>query len=314
MKSAHSSLYTALIIVITGRVSAAEPADAIRNPEERAAFAAIAARFESAPAATKTKGTTTIKMDGLKGRKPAGGTCSVTVDAAGHIVNVTSNVADFTNEEFKLFAAFPELTSLTLWHNGKIDAKAITSPCDGTGLVHLKDLKKLTKLTLAGGALNDAGMAEAAKLPALAELHIWHASFTDAGVAAFRNHPRLEVVKIGPMWTNDLTDKSLEALAGCPKLRHIQIAETHLTWDGGLKHLAEKPGSLAIVDLKNCLIEPAEVEKLRAALPKVKVEWEGLAAIGTHLAGNNFGRNRAAKWMPKDLLARALGAGSKSKP
>jgi hypothetical protein len=312
--TAFRVLIAAGFVLAGAGLPAAEPGEAIKSPAERAAWDAIAARFSSKPVLVEAKGKgATIKLEGLKNPRIEGATGSVQLDAAGHVVNVTANRGEFTNDEFEHFAAFPELASLTLWHNGKIDPKAQKSDHDGSGLAHLAGLKKLTRVTLAGGGFSDAGMAAAAKLPALTELHIWHSSFTDAGVAEFRNHPRLEVIKIGPMWTSDLTDRSLEALAGCPKLRHIQIEETHLTWDGGLKHLAEKPGALAVVDLKNCLIEPAEVEKLRAALPKVKVEWEGLAGAGAALT-SNFARGKAAKWMPKDLLARAAAEADKAPP
>ena len=299
----------ALALCAAGGARAADP---ILFPTERAAWDAIAARFADKPILADGKGKgATLRVEGLKGQKAGDGTASVQLDPAGRVVNVTSNRAGFTNDEFKLFAAFPELAALTLWHNGKIDPKARTSECDGTGLAHLSGLTKLTKVTLAGGGLSDAGMAEAAKLPALAELHAWHSSFTDAGVAAFRGHPRLEVIRVGPMWTADLTDKSLEALAGCPRLRHLQVAETYLTWDGGLRHLAEKPGALVLVDLKNCLIDPADVERLRAALPTVKVAWEGLAGAGQTLAASSFARGKAEKWMPKELLARAAAEAGK---
>lgn len=286
------------------------PADIIRDAAERSAWAAIAARFDGPTTVTKGKDTVTLRVDGLKGQPKGGGMASVTVNAQGRVINVTSNAAAFTNEEFRLFAAFGELTALTLWHNGKIDPQAKTSPWDGTGLNHLMGLANLRRVTLAGGALSDAGMAVAARLPALTELHIWHASFTDQGVACFRKHPRLEVIKIGPMWKPDLTDKSLEALSECPKLRHIQAAEMYLTWEGGLKHLLKLP-SLERVDLKNCLIVPADVARLRQALPRVKVDWEGLAGAGATLAESTYSRRKAESWMPKDLIAQALAEAKK---
>jgi hypothetical protein len=305
----------AVLLLAAPEARAADPADAVTSPAERAAWQAIAARFTGVPEAAAAKGKgATVRVAGLKGLKPGTGTASVRLDAAGRVVNVTSDRADFTTDEFKLFAAFPELESLTLWHNGKIDPKARTSAHDGTGLAHLAGLAKLTKVTLAGGGLSDAGMAAAAKLPALTELHAWHSSFTDAGVAEFRGHPRLEVLKVGPMWTADLTDKALEAVAGCPRLRHLQIAETYLTWDGGLRHLVERPGALATIDLKNCLIDPADVAKLKAALPKAAVAWEGLAGAGATLAASNFSRGKAEKWMPKELLARAAAEAAKAPP
>ncbi len=307
-------LVAASLVLTAASLRADDPADAIKFPAERAAWEAIAARFEGKPtlAAGTGKGAS-ISVDGLKGQKAGAGSASVQLDAAGHVTNVTSNGAAFTNDEFKLFAAFPELTALTLWHNGKLDPKAKTSAHDGTGLSHLAGLSKLTRVTLAGGALSDAGMAAAAKLPALTELHAWHASFTDAGVAAFRDHPRLEVVRIGPMWAADLTDKTLEVLSTCPKLRSLQFAEAYLTWDGGLRHLAAVPG-LKTLDLKNSLIDPADVEKAKAAMPNTAVAWEGLAGAGTTLAASKYSLGKAEKWMPKDLLARAAAEAAKAPP
>jgi hypothetical protein len=288
-------------------------ADPMLPADEQAAWDAIAARFTDSPTTSHVPGKgITIKVTGLKSRSDGKGMASILIDSTGHVVNVTTDGAYFTNDEFKLFARFPDLASLTLWHNFNPDKKAKTSLDSGEGLAHLLTLKKLSKVTLAGGGLNDAGLAVAATLPHLAELHIWHARFTDAGIAALKNHPSLEVIKVGPMWANDITDASLAALATCPKLRHIQIAETYLSWDNGLSHISKLP-NLAILDLKNCLIEPADVDRVKAALPKCKVEWAGLAEAGKTLAGSGFFRGRAEKWMPKDLLAKAAIAAAASK-
>ena len=298
-------LATLALLTFALPMRAADPADAIKSPTERAAWKEIADRFEGAQTLVPGKGKeVSIRVEGLKGQKPASGTASVQVDADGRVTNVTSNAAGFTNDEFKLFAAFPELTSLTLWHNGKIDSKAKSSPHDGTGLAHLTGLKKFGRVTLAGGGLSDAGLAAAAKLPALTELHMWHSSFTDVGFTALRDHPTLEVVRMGPMWLPDTTDKTLEVLGTCPRLRSLQVSETYLTWDGGLRHLAGLKG-LKSLDLKNCLIDPADVEKAKAAMPGAVVAWEGLAGAGATLAASPFARGKAEKWMPKELLAKA---------
>lgn len=296
-----------LVLLCTGPLRA-EPAAALKFPGEQRAWEQIAARFDGAPIA-KPDGakTTEVSVTGLKADpKAAAATASVRIDnATGHVVAVTSNGAKFTDDEFAIFTGFPELTALTLWHN--------SGGFTGTGAAHLATLPKLERLTLAGGGLNDAGMAAAAKLTNLHELRAWHCRFTDAGVAALRKHPSLESISIGPSWESTITDKSLEPLADCPKLHKLTITETWLTWDGGLKHLPKLNGTLTDLDLGICLIEPADVERLRKELPNTKIIWKGLAGAGADFA-KPYQRQKASKWIPKDLIDRAIAEAAKNPP
>jgi hypothetical protein len=285
---------------------AADPTPALKDPVEQKAWAAIAARFASAPSvkADNTK-TTEIAVTGLKNDpKGANATASITVDkASGHVVQVTSNGAGISDAEMAAFAAFPDLQNITLWHNS---GNGFT----GTGLAGVAKLPKLERVTLAGGSFDDAGMAEAAKMPKLKELRAWHSKFTDAGVATFRNHPALESITIGPMWEKALTDKTLEALATCPKLKKLGISETWLTWEGGLKHLVKLKGTLTDLDFGNCIIEPAELERLRTEMPGTKIAWKGLGA-GKEELSKAWIRPKAEKWIPKELLDRVMAGESK---
>jgi len=279
--------------------AAADPAPALRDPAEQRAWEAIAARFTAAPSVkTDTAKATELAVAGLKTDPKGGGSASISVDkASGRVTAVISNGAAFRDEEFVHFAAFPELRGLTLWHN--------SGGFTGIGLASLAKLQKLERLTLAGGGLNDAGLVEAAKLPRLRELRAWHSKITDAGVAAFRSHPTLESIKIGPNWEDALTDKTLESLALCPRLKKFGIAETWLTWDGGLRHLTKLKGQLTDLDFGNCIIEPADVERLRKEMPETKIVWLGLGAGKAQLEVPWI-RPRAEKWIPKELLQRAM--------
>jgi hypothetical protein len=275
------------------------PVPKLPDPAEQKAWEAIAARFEGAPTLKSTNSKTLeIAVEGLKGDPKKGGSASITVDVAGggHVVGVTSNGARFTDDEFELFAPFKELNTLTLWHN---------APSSGVGLKHLMGLPKLSKLTLAGGGLNDDGMAVAAKLPALKSLRAWHCKFGDAGIAAFREHPMLEEIAVGAMWDQLFSDKTIEALSTCPKLQKVQIAETRLSWDGGLSHLLARKRTLKSVDLGNCIVEASDVERLRKGLPDAKVEWKGLGAAGTDFQ-KSWTRGKAEKWIPKELIEKAI--------
>ncbi len=289
-------------------VRAKEPMYALPFPEERQAWEAIAARFNDGFTETRGRGIVELAVKGLKGPKPAEtATASIRVDeASGHVIEVGSNGAHFTDPEFANFAKFPELRALTLWHNGGADF-------NGTGLAHVAALPKLEKITLAGGSLNDAGMAELAKIKTLREFHAWHAAYTDAGIAALRAHPALEVFRVGPQWKPTFTDQGLAALATCPKLARVGVDETWLTWDGSLHLLADRRDTLKSIDLGSCLIDPADVDRLRAALPKVTIQWKGLPAAGAAFQKPQV-RATAEKWMPKELIARAVSEAEKAAP
>ncbi len=295
---AHFAVY-ALIV----SAAVADPAPTLRDPAEQRAWEAIASRFTSAPSVkTDTAKATELAVSGLKSDPKGGGSASISVDkTGGHVVEVTSNGAGFRDEEFANFAAFPELRGLTLWHN---------SGFTGTGLASILKLSKIDHLTLAGGGLNDAGLAEAAKFRQLRELRAWHNQLTDAGMAAFRNHPALESVTIGQMWDNALTDKTLEILSQCPRLKKFGISETWLTWEGGLRHLVKLKGQLTDLDLGNCIIEPADVERLRKEMPETKIAWKGLEA-GKEEILKPWIRPRAERWIPKELIDRAIGGAGK---
>jgi hypothetical protein len=219
--------------------------------------------------------TTELAVTGLHGKAKSDGSASILIEkSSGHVVEVTSNGANFRDEEFAHFAAFTELRALTLWHN---------SDFTGTGLAKIAKLPNLQRITLAGGSLNDAGMAEAAKIQTMRELRVWHAKFSDAGIAKLRGHPALESIKMGPSWESLLTDKTLEHLAECPKLTKLGIAETWLTWEGGLRHLVKRKGQIAEIELGNCIIAVAEVERLRRELPGTKISWGGPTAAAEEL-------------------------------
>jgi len=280
-------------------VARAEEPVAWKFPEEKKGWEAIAARFNDGVTVKKDRGVTELSVKGLKQAKQGdAAAASVRVDeASGHVFEVGSNGAHFTDAEFAIFAKFPEVRALTLWHNGGTDF-------NGTGLAQVAG-QKLEKVTLAGGSLNDAGMAELGKIKTLKEFHAWHAAYTDKGVAELKNHPALEAFRVGPQWKPNFTDAGLAALATCPKLARVGVDETWLTWDGSLHALVDRKDTLKSVDLGSCLIEPAEVEKLRAALPGAKVQWKGLAAAGAAFQKAPV-RATAEKWMPKELVAKAV--------
>jgi hypothetical protein len=280
----------------------------VRFPEEQAAWKAMAARFTEAPKVKADSAKTVeLAVSGLRGSTPpnTAATASIVVDkATGHVITVGGNGANFNDDELGSFAAFSELNNLALFHN---------SGFTGAGLAKLTGLKKLERVTLAGGSLEDAGMRELAKFPALRELRVFHSKFTDAGVAAFRDNPTLEYIWIGPQWSSRQTDKSIAALATCPKLKKLAIDQTWLTWEGSLKALATRPTPVADIDFVNCIIEPADMEKLKQATPSAKIAWKGLGS-GAEELQKPWIKSAAEQWIPKELLERVRIEGAKLPP
>jgi hypothetical protein len=279
----------------------------LRFPEEQAAWKGIAAHFTEAPKVKADSAKTLeLAVSGVRGSKtPDAGNASIVIDkTSGHVTTVIANGANFSDDEISVFAGFPELNNLALFHN---------SGFIGAGLASLAKLKKLERVTLAGGSLEDAGMRELAKFPALRELRVFHSKFTDAGVAAFRDHPTLEYIWIGPQWSSRQTDKSIAALATCPKLKKLAIDQTWLTWEGSLKQLAARKTPVAEIDFVNCIIEPADVEKLRQATPSSKIAWKGFGS-GAEELQKPWLKSTAEQWIPKELLERVRAEGAKLPP
>ena len=297
--------------VFAGSLLAAE-AVTLTEATEDAAWRKIAQRFSGELVVQRNRNGTLrqIEVRGLKHDAPDKGWARVVLDPqSGRVVEFAGDRSAFTNDEFRTFAAFAELERLTLWHNSNFhDKNAPIESYDASGLVHVRPLAKLTRLTLAGGAFDDAGMKAAASLPQLKYIGVWHVRVSDAGMEHLREHPSLEEIRLGPFWGELMTDKTLAHLATCPKLAKLSFGETYLTYEGGLKHLLARKDTLKSLDLSNALIEPADVEKIRGALPNSDIQWGGLSAAGAVLAESNWHLGKARNWMPAELIERALKA------
>jgi hypothetical protein len=277
--------------------------------EERKAWEAIAARFESPVGVKPSRDGVVLGVTRLREDEKRRGVCSLTLDgASGRVVQVSSDGPVFSNAALAELAVFTELRSLTCWHNGHVPASSPggDQAFDGTGLRSLRELPRLESLTLSGGTLTDAGMVEVAQLPRLRVFNAWHTRITDAGLSRLAEHAALEEIALGPFWEAKATDRALAHLASCPRLARIKLMESWYTWEGGLRQLLTRKDTLRVVDLDNCLIEPGDVERLRLALPGVKVQWQGLAGAGRVLRDSGWQLGKAKKWMPAELIERAM--------
>lgn len=280
----------------------------LKDAGENAAWEKIRSRFNGKTEVRKnSKGKPwQVKVYGFKDDKKGGGWARISIGDNGRVFEVSSDRAGFTNEEFKIFVAFKELEKLTLWHNSNFhDKKAPIENYGGAGLVHLKSLKKLSRVTLAGGGIDDEGLKAAAELPNLKYIGMWHVVATDEGFSYFRGNKTIEELRLGPFWAKQLTDKTLDHLSECPNLKVLKFGETYLTYEG-MKNLVKIKDSLKELDLENSVVSPEDVEKIKKDLPNTKVKWRGLASAGKVFKESGWHLGKAKKWMPKKLIEEAI--------
>ncbi|TVP96786.1 MAG: hypothetical protein EA381_16675 [Planctomycetaceae bacterium] len=212
-------------------------------------------------------------------------------DENGRVTHLVGNGPLLSNEAFGWIAALPELRVVRIDHNIPHSGSDVPhDQYDGSGLAALEN-SKLEDVRLTG-AFADAGMKHLARIRSLRSIDIFHTRVTDEGIAHLANHPRIEEVRFGPMGVPKITNKTLKTLATLPRIKRIGMDETFLTYDDGFEHLKPLRGRLESVGLKQSLVLPSDVEKLKADHPGLEVETSTPAEI----AQNRYLTNQLLKW------------------
>jgi hypothetical protein len=103
--------------------------------------------------------------------------------------------------------------------------------------------------------------------PRLAAIVIGQQQATDAACGLLARHPAVEQLSFSPQGTAGLTNAGLASLATLPKLAKLSISSSRFSYDGGLEHLAKLP-ALTSLTLSNVVVPQADIDRLKAALPK----------------------------------------------
>jgi hypothetical protein len=152
----------------------------------------------------------------------------------------------------------------------------------GSGFAQLKSLPNLEKLGFGGTGAGDEAMNAIGELSQLKEFSSWHTHFTLASNGAFLKLTHLTKLTLGnsmPAWNGkprqlSLTDATVEILAQVTSLEDLTLMQAELSLSA-LEKLKALP-KLKTLKFNGVNVEPADIEKLRTELPKVKIECKPL--------------------------------------
>ncbi|OYW29808.1 MAG: hypothetical protein B7Z47_04400 [Chthoniobacter sp. 12-60-6] len=182
-----------------------------------------------------------------------------------------------TDAGCKHFAAFQKLKSLAFFHPA-FRSKDFT----GSGLTQLKTLPKLERLTFAGSTAGDVAMEAIGQLTQLKEFRTWHTAQTQAGNANLVKLANLTGLRIGqrlPEWGKDspvsFDESTMVTIAQIKTLESLELTEARLSAKM-IPQLQALP-KLTKLKIETVDISAADVEAIKAALPRCKVEYKPMS-------------------------------------
>lgn len=174
------------------------------------------------------------------------------------------NASTFDDQGFAMLAKMRSLQSLSLDHNQRLT---------GRGAAALKSLPNLRSLRF-GGCMKftSDGVRAAAEIAQLESLQLHHCGVGDDDLAPLAGMPKLKSLFVSSQFNGRLTDAGLKHLAQIQTLESLKLAEFVVTSEGGLDVLT-KLGRLKTLELLKVGVSAADIEKLRAAMPKTEIQW-----------------------------------------
>jgi metallo-beta-lactamase class B len=193
--------------------------------------------------------------------------------------DLSTNAAQITDEGLALLANLKGLKQIKFFHTS-LRREDFT----GKGLAQLASLPNLRRLTVAGCPFNDEGMAAVGKLTQLESFRTWHTYQTEAGNESLKRLTNLKSLHLGQRLrryggasnAHSLTDRTLDIVADLVSLETLTLAEQKFSVEA-LAKLKSLP-KLKQLDLTQVDITETDVERVRAALPRVKVSWRPMSA------------------------------------
>jgi hypothetical protein len=219
---------------------------------------------------------TTIKDLTISGKTITDDTLTL-LTGLTELERLSSDGIQLTDAGYKQFAAFRKLKSLSFFHPA-FRSERFT----GSGLVHLKVLPNLEKLTFAGSTAGDAALEAIGQLSQLKEFRTWHTAQTQAGNAHLLKLTNLTGLRIGqrlPSWGKDspisFDESTMETLSQIKTLESLELTEARLSAKI-IPHLKALP-KLTKLKIESVDISAADVEAIKTALPGCKVDHKPMS-------------------------------------
>jgi hypothetical protein len=174
----------------------------------------------------------------------------------------TTNGCELDDDGVRQLAKFKNLAVLTFFHP--------TQKFTGAGLADLAVLPKLEGLTVGGTrGFGNEGLAAVGKLTRLKNLRVYHCNFDSKGVAFLKDLKELRSIMLG--YKPAKADDALDSLASIKSLESVTLMEQRLSL-AALSEFKQLP-ALTSLTLTAIDIPEADVEKLKAELPRAKIKW-----------------------------------------
>ena len=143
-------------------------------------------------------------------------------------------------------------------------------------------LTKLERLTFAGSTAGDVAMEAIGQLTQLKEFRTWHTAQTQAGNASLAKLTNLTALRMGqrlPEWGKDtpisFDESTMTVIAQIKTLESLELTEARLSAKI-IPQLQALP-KLAKLKIETVDISAADVDAIKAALPKCKVEFKPMS-------------------------------------
>ena len=211
--------------------------------------------------------TTDLKSWGVRDIKRNAISFHCIYDSSGRTLALTGNGPWLRDESLRALIGMPELRIIRFDHNGFLRNHPMSPLYSGVGFDALSDSKLLEiKLTL---GINDAGVGQAAKIKGLKSFTVVHSQVSEAAVKFFEGHPNLESFSVAEM--GNVSQAALASIAKMPKVEHVGLHESFVTYQGGFEHLLPMKGRLKSLDLSMSLVNAADLQHVLVDHPDAKI-------------------------------------------
>lgn len=193
--------------------------------------------------------------------------------------DLSTNAAQFTDDGLWQLTLLTNLKQIKFFHTS-LKRKDFT----GRGFAQFASMKNLRRLTVAGCPFNDEGLAAVGKLTQLENFRTWHTYQTEAGNEFLKSLQNLKSLYLGQRLrryggesnAHSLTDRTLDVIAQLKSLDTLTLGEQRFSVEA-LAKLQALP-KLRQLELTQVDVPAAEIERVRAALPNVQVDWKPVTA------------------------------------